>query len=221
MLYLYILILVNIVLIGLYMHARTKGDLRRVIIFQPAAVIVSWLIAASSLLHPGTNVANTTVILTGMGIAIIGDFLNLDMENPNVVLRGLVIAVIAYLTYGIGWTIVNGFHPQDLIVGAVLAVFYVLFMRYLWPDLGNMRIPGLLYGLVLPFTLSRAVSTFFGTEYTVLQSILMSLGALSLYVGDIEFALHTYKRRLPFMLGPILYAGGQLLIASSAVAGGF
>ena len=221
MAHLYILIPVNPVLIGLYMHARTKGDLKRVSIVQPAAVIVSWLIAASSLLQPGTNVANTVVILAGMGIAIIGDFLNLDMENPSVVLRGLVIAVIAYLTYGIGWTIVNGFHTQDLIVGVVLLAFYAPLMRYLWPGLGDMRIPGLIYGLVLPFTFWRAVSTFFGTEYAVLQSILMSLGALSLYVGDIEFAVHTYKRRLPFMLGPILYAGGQFLIALSAVASGF
>ena len=34
--------------------------------------------------------------------------------------RGLVIAVLAYMTYAIGFTVLNGFHSQDLLVGAVL-----------------------------------------------------------------------------------------------------
>ncbi len=80
-----------------------------------------------------------------------------------------------------------------------------------------MRIPALIYGLVLPFAFWRAVSTFFGTELSTPQSAFLSLGTLSLYVGDIEFAIHTYRRRLPRMFGPILYAGGQFLIALSTL----
>ncbi len=215
MVLLYFLVPLNVILIGLYMYVRTKGDLKKVIFFQPGAVITSWLIAAASLWQPEANRGYTTIVLVGMAIAILGDFLNLDMENPDVVLRGLVIAVVAYLTYGIGLTVINGFQAADLWVAAGLLVFYAAFMRYLWPDLGAMRLPGLIYGLVLPFTFWRAVSTFFGAEFLTQQAILVSLGTLSLYVGDIEFAIHTYKRRLPVMLGPILYAGGQLLIALS------
>jgi uncharacterized membrane protein YhhN len=110
-----------------------------------------------------------------MGIAIVGDFLNLDMENPKVILRGLVIAVAAYLTYGIGVTAINGFHPQDLIAGVPLLIFYAVLMRHLWPDLGELRLPALIYGLVLPFTLWRALSCFFGTELSALQATSLSL----------------------------------------------
>jgi hypothetical protein len=70
---------------------------------------------------------------------------------------------------------------------------------------------------VLPFTFWRASSCFFGSELSTLQAMCLSLGALSLYVGDIEFAIHTYKKRLQVMYGPILYAGGQLLIAVSTL----
>jgi uncharacterized membrane protein YhhN len=212
-----ILVPLNLIGIGLYMHARTRNDLRRVIIFQPGSVILSWLIAASSLLRPDAHVGFTSVVLLGMGIAIVGDFLNLDMENPNVILRGLIIAVLAYLTYGVGVTVIDGFHRQDLVVGALLLAFYVVLMRYLWPDLGDLRTGALIYGLVLPFTFWRAVSSFFGSELSLLQSLFLSLGTLSLYVGDIEFAIHTYKGRLRGTYGPILYAGGQLLIASSTL----
>jgi hypothetical protein len=69
----------------------------------------------------------------------------------------------------------------------------------------------------LPFTFWRALSCFFGTELSTLQSVFLSLGTLSLYVGDIEFAVHTYKRRLAVMYGPILYAGGQMSIALSTL----
>ena len=212
-----ILVPLNLLAIGLYMRARLEGDLGRVIVYQPASVILSWSIAASSLLQQDANQAFTAVVLSGMGIAIVGDFLNLDMENPKVILRGLVIAVAAYLTYGIGVTAINGFHPQDLIAGAPLLIFYAVLMRHLWPDLGELRLPGLIYGLVLPFTLWRALSCFFGTELSALQATSLSLGALCLYAGDIEFAIHTYKRRLPVVYGPILYAGGQLLIAVSTL----
>jgi uncharacterized membrane protein YhhN len=217
MTYLLLLVLLNLTAIGFYMNARVRGDLRRVIIFQPAAVILSWLIAAASLLRPDANVTFSVVVLVGMGIAIVGDFLNLDMENPAVVLRGLFIAVVAYSTYGIGVTVIDGFHRQDLIVGAALLVFTVLLMRHLWPDLGEMRVPGLIYGLVLPFAFWRAVSTFFGTELSPLQSLFFSLGTLSLYFGDIEFAIHTYRRRRSILYGPVLYAGGQLAIALSTL----
>lgn len=214
-----LLALLNLVFIAFYMRARINENLRQVAFFQPGAVILSWLIAASSLLSPQVNLPLTIVVLAGMAVAILGDFLNLDMTAPNVILRGLVIALISYLTYGIGLTVLNGFHLPDLATGAVLLIFYALFMRYLWPSLGSMRIPALIYGLVLPFTFWRALSTFFGTQFLPLQSILLSLGTLFLYVGDIEFALHTYKNPRPVMYGPILYSGGQLLIALSTVVG--
>ncbi len=208
------LVALNLAFIGLYMRARLRDDKRQVRIYQPIAVITSWLIAALSLLRPEPDVPLTLVVLAGMGIAILGDFLNIDMEDMRVVLRGLVIAVVAYLTYAIGLTALDGFHVQDLSVGAVLLAVYALVMRTIWARVERpMRVPVLIYALVLPFTFSRAVSTFFGDRFSTLQSVFVSLGTLSLFVGDIEFAIHTFRRRLPVMLGPILYAGGQLLIA--------
>jgi hypothetical protein len=37
----------------------------------------------------------------------------------------------------------------------------------------------------------------------------------TLFIGDIEFAIDAFGKRLPIMFGPFLYAGGQLLIALS------
>ena len=40
-------------------------------------------------------------------------------------------------------------------------------------------------------------------------------GPSGLFIGDIEFAIDAFKKRLPIMFGPFLYAGGQVLIALS------
>ena len=214
MLHLYILIPLNVILIGVYFYARLRDNKRLVKFVQPSAVIVSWIVAATSLFQPNPDIGLTIVVLVGMGIAIIGDFLNIDMSDMAVVLRGLVIAVIAYLTYAIGFTYLSGFHVQDLLVGAVLLIVYAFVMRTIWPGIEKgMRIPVLIYGLVLPFTFSRAVSTFFSERFSAGTALFLSLGTFSLFIGDIEFAIDAFKKRVLFMLGPILYAGGQFLIA--------
>ena len=216
MLPLYILVPLNILLIVIYFFARLRDNKPLVRVIQPAAVITSWVLAAIRLLFEGADLPLTLFVLAGMGIAIVGDFLNIDMSDMKVVLRGLVIAVIAYLTYAVGLTILNGFHLQDLYVGAALLLVYAFTMRTIMPGVDQgMRLPVLIYGLVLPFTFSRALSTFFSGLFSSGTSIFLSLGTFSLFIGDIEFAIDSFKKKLPFMLGPFLYAGGQLLIALS------
>lgn len=223
MYHLYILIPLNLICIGLYYRARLTNNLEQVRFLQPASVIFSLLIAAPSLLAVKTNasLAFSAVILAGMSIALVGDFLNVDMTRPGVVLRGLIIASLAYLTYAVGLLVLVLLRREDLWVGIPLLIFYIGFMIWLWPNLGTMRLPGLIYGLILPFLFWRATCTFLGGGFTVLQSLLLCLGTLSLYAGDIEFAIRTYKPKvklLPVTLGPILYAGGQFLLALSVIA---
>ena len=133
MLPLYILVPLNILLIVIYFFARQRDNKPLVRVIQPAAVITSWVLAASRLLFEGADLPLTLFVLAGMGIAIVGDFLNIDMSDMKVVLRGLVIAVIAYLTYALGFTVLNGFHLQDLYVGAALLLVYAFTMRTILP----------------------------------------------------------------------------------------
>jgi hypothetical protein len=125
-------LLLNLILIGIYFYARRQDNKPLVKIVKPTTVIVSWLIAAGSLLGPNPDLPLVVVIL-GMAIAIISDLLNIDMSDMAVVLRRLVIAVIAYLTYAIGPTILNGFHAQDWIVALILLCVYALTMRTICP----------------------------------------------------------------------------------------
>jgi len=50
-------------------------------------------------------------------------------------------------------------------------------------------------------------------ERTVLVGLV--IGTVMLYLGDLEFGVHRFKKPIPMTFGPFLYAGGQLVISLS------
>lgn len=210
-----IFLVLAIIGIAIYWGARMGDRLSVVAIVQPAITILCIFIALLSLIRRTMPPALAIWVSVGLAIALLGDFLNLDMSNPFVVIRGLIIFVVAYLTYAIGLTVLNGFQKPDLYVGIVALAAYAGLMIYLMPFLGDMKIPGLIYGLILPFLVTRAISTLWGGHFTRAQAMLLIIGTGMVYLGDIEFALHSYAGVVPMVLGPIFYAGGQLVISLS------
>ena len=205
-----------IVVTLLYWRAREHNRLRQVAVLQPLGSALITLVALLSLFRPNVNTTLTLWITAGLLLSFVGDVNNVNMEDERTVFVGLVIFVFAYLAYAIGLTVVNGLHRLDLLPGAILLVLYAATMRYLWPGLGNMQVPVLLYGLVLPVLVWRAASTFFGEVFNPGQSLLLTAGAGALYAGDFEYGIHRFRRpEFHARYGPVLYLGGQLLIALS------
>ena len=209
-----------LIVIGFYVMARAKNDLKRVAVVQPLATILAIVICALSLLTPHAVVGFTAFILAGLVLALIGDFLNVDMTSQKVVIVGLVIFVFAYLVYAVGMAFYNGFHRADLFVAAALLAILCAVMAYLWTGLGPMRIPFVIYGMILCIMVNRAVSTFFGDVFSTTQAVLLTAGTLMIFFGDMLFAITSYKKPSPppaavslNLAGPAMYAGAQLLIA--------
>jgi uncharacterized membrane protein YhhN len=184
-----------------------------VAVIQPFNTVLSITIVLLGLLGPASSARFSLWIAAGMALALVGDINNVNMTDDRTVMRGLVLFVLAYLTYSVGLTLHNGFHPLDWIAGLVLLAFYGIQMRYLWPGLGAWKAPVMIYGLLMPFLVSRAVSTYFGQVFSATQAALLSLGAICLYLGDLEFGIQRFRRPLGFNFGPLLYGGGQLMVA--------
>ncbi len=220
----YHLIAVAFSLVGIYLYfiARKRNDLKMVEFIQPLTTIFIMAVAALGFLSQNANDTYTILILVGLTFSLIGDCWNVDMTDQETVMFGLIVFVFAYLTYPIAFTVVDGFHKEDIIVGLVCVVCYAGVIGYCWQGLGDMKIPGMIYGLVLFILLSRAISTLFGDTFSTIQSILITAGAGMIFLGDIQFALETFRKPPPpkfvidlKVIGPILYAGGQLLVALS------
>lgn len=210
------LVPVNIVLITLYLIARNKQDLKRTAIIQPLTTLVSLTVAALSFLSPHVNPGYTTAILIGMGLCFAADIFNIDMNNPKIFLAGIVAFIFAYLEYAVTYTIFNkGFQAEDIIVGILFIGIYIFLMRLYWKNLGEFKIPVLIYGIFQPLMVTRAISTLFGGEFSMLAAVLVTIGSSMLFLGDVEYGVHRFVKPGKFTVGPICYAGGQLLIALS------
>lgn len=206
---------VSLALISTYMVARNRNDLKKTAIIQPLTTLVSIVIAALSLLSPAGNADYTAWILVGLGLCLLADVFNIDMTNDKILYAAIGVFVIAYLEYAITYTRFNGFQSEDIWIGILFILVYIFLMRLYWKKLGNFKIPVLVYGLVMPFMVTRAISTLFGDTFSTISAVLVSIGSFMLFLGDVEYGIHRFYTPIKFSIGPILYAGGQLLIALS------
>jgi uncharacterized membrane protein YhhN len=202
-------------LIVLYMIARNRNDLKKTTIIQPTLTFLALIVAGLSFFSPQAERSYTTWILVGLGLCFLADIFNIDMTNNTILFAAIAVFVIAYLEYAIAFTHFNGFHRQDLLVGVVFILIYIVLMRLYWKGLGTFKIPILIYGLVMPFMVTRAISTLFGTNFSTVSAILVTSGCTMIFLGDVEYGMHRFRKPLKFFFGPICYAGGQLLIALS------
>ena len=202
-------------LIVLYMIARNRNDLKKTTIIQPTLTFLALVVALLSFFSPAADKGYTTWILIGLGLCFLADIFNIDMTNDKILYAAIAVFVIAYLEYAVTFTRFNGFHRQDLIVAGIFLLVYAFLMQLYWKKLGNFRVPVLVYGLAMPFMVTRAISTLFGIGFSVFSALLVTVGCILLFLGDVEYGVHRFRKPLKFFFGPICYAGGQLLIALS------
>jgi len=209
-------VVLNILLILMYWVARNRQNLKLTAIVQPLTTLLSIIVAVISFFNPQVNHTYVIWILVGLGLSFLADIFNIDMNNDKIFYAGIAVFILAYLEYAVTFTVFNqGFHRQDIIVGIVFLLLYVLLMRLLWKGLGKYKLPVLIYGLIMPFMVTRAISTLSGGSFPTTAAVLVTAGSLMLYLGDVEYGLQRFYKPGKFTIGPICYAGGQLLIALS------
>jgi uncharacterized membrane protein YhhN len=206
---------IYVALIVLYMIARNRNDLKKTTIIQLILTFLALVIAGLSFLSPQGNHSYTAWIMVGLGLCFLADIFNIDMTNDKILYAAIAVFVIAYLENAITFTRFNGWHWQDILVAVIFVLIYIFLMRLYWKGLGNFKVPIMIYGLVIPFMVTRAISTLFGTAFSTISAILVTIGCSMLFLGDVEYGMHRFRKPLKFFLGPICYAGGQLLIALS------
>ena len=206
---------IYLTLIVFYLRARNREDLKKTAILQPALTFLALIVAGLSFLSPAADHGYTVWILVGLGLCFLADIFNIDMANDKILYAAIGVFVVAYLEYALTFTRYSGFHRQDFIVRGVFILIYVLLMSLYWKGLGNFKIPVMVYGLAMPFMVTRAISTLFGNAFSLLSAILVTIGCSLLFLGDVEYGIHRFRKPLKFFFGPICYAGGQLLIALS------
>ena len=209
---------VPFIIIGMLItwRARNKEEYKTVSIFQPITTVLTIAVAALTLLTPNSHLGFTIFMLAGLGLSLAGDIFNINMSKDKILIAALFVFLVAYLIYPIGITVYHGFCSEDIYIGVGLLLIYFFLMIFLWKGLGReWRIPVALYALVMLFMVSRAISTFFGSFFSLTQAILLTIGTSILFIADTEYGIHRFMKPFKMIIGPILYPTGQLLIALS------
>jgi uncharacterized membrane protein YhhN len=195
---------------GLHIRAEYVGPRAQVYLFKPLTMI---LIIAVALVAGADNTSTYKVaVVAGLVCSLAGDvFLMLPRDR---FIAGLISFLIAHVLYIIAFTSRSGFNAS-LPALLVLSMYGALMLRCLWSHLGKMRLPVLIYMLVILMMVLQAWEShrLSGQPHAFLAAIGAALFALS----DSALALNRFRRPFRSAQAIVLstYFAAQWLIANS------
>ncbi len=158
------------------------------------------------------------LMLTGLALSLVGDMLLGWSLERRTFLLGLIAFLVAHVLYTTAFSLANGFSAWDLliiagVVGGCIAAYNVLDM-----DLRTMKIPVLIYLLVISLMLAKAFSSLYLGGITGTALGLVVIGAILFFLSDALLALVKFQRnpaRANRAINLTAYYMGQILLALS------
>lgn len=211
-----IIIALLFVTVILLIRAEFADKRKQIYLFKPISTTLLIMVAVLSFVIPSVyNEKYTLAILIALLLSFGGD-IALMFKSRGAFMAGLALFLLAHIAYAIIFTVYNGLWAGDLISGLIILVISGAVFAFLYSGLDSMKVPVLLYIIIIGFMLNRAFSTLFGDFFTRTQAVLITLGAGLFYISDIILAVNRFKK--PFKYNRIslaFYYSGQLCIALS------
>jgi uncharacterized membrane protein YhhN len=219
----YVEIMYNIVLVFLptalmavLLSYEHKDDPRGVL---PTKTVLSCLFVLTAIVQPHPNPGYYHRLLPGLVLCLGGDVC-LALRRQKMFLIGLVLFLLGHVFYIFAFLYLAQTNSWTLIGSpAFLAVSGTIYLR-LKPYLGKMKIPVLLYLIVITIMVLGAWTVLGDSRLTGFGRIMVFAGALSFYCSDVFVARDRFWKREFFnrLFGLPMYYAGQFLLAFSAAA---
>ncbi|MBN1681323.1 MAG: lysoplasmalogenase [Anaerolineae bacterium] len=204
------LVVLVILCAALTIAASYRDSQRQEYIFKPLTTTLIILIALSD-----TDPISTTyhvLIVAGLVASLAGDvFL---MLPPDYFVRGLISFLFAHIFYIIAFTVEgDGTAPFWTIIPFV--VYGVIILWRLWPDIGSLKIPVMVYITAILIMAWQAANRWLETEQN--GSLLALAGAYLFVASDSVLAVERFKHPFRSARFWVLssYFAAQTLIALS------
>ena len=203
----FLFVIAALIFAGLEWFFEYKKNLWGIYLTKPTVMLLLiafvWFYADVPVLMSGLNTSAIIWFILGLLFCLGGDvFL---MLPERFFLPGLISFLLGHIFYiaGFGMPIPQaGSELTALVIAAVL----ILVSGWVYVKLANgmqvsgkdrMRIPVLIYTIVIALMLFLALLTLFNTEWALLPSILVSVGALLFFISDIMNAWARFVRPIP------------------------
>lgn len=205
-----ILTLLALISASIVIHAEYSGPEVHIYLFKPLTMGFILLIAARA----GKQKASRYryAIVAGLLCSLAGDIFLMLPSDPFV--AGLVSFLVAHLFYIVAFTAGREFRFSLRSFGPFV-LYGILMLAILWPHLGNMKLPVLVYTLVLLVMARQAWERWSRTEQR--GALLAFLGTVSFVISDSALSIDRFLGQ--FAVAPALILGtyftAQWLIALS------
>ena len=208
-----------VITVTLLHRSEFAGDEKGIRLWKPlSSTLMTAVLLLAFFRGECSRAEYTLALLGGMLLCFGGDMALMFMNRSKKAFRiGLVLFLLGHVVYIAVFTWFNGFHREDLISGAILAVLGAGIYLYLLPGLGEMKVPVLVYVIIISLMVNRAVSLFYGGYFTVIQAWLITGGAVLFYLSDVILSLARFRHTWRYgRINLAFYYSGQVLIALSA-----
>jgi uncharacterized membrane protein YhhN len=212
MLLFFAILLAAILLLVLLVYEKREEQKPRLI----GKTILSCLFVLVAFLQPSSVPSYGKFILIGLIFCLAGDVC-LALPGDKIFRAGLIAFLVGHIFYVIGFTYLVPV-SKWFIPGAVLFwVFSLLVFLWLRPHLKAMRVPVVVYILVITVMASGAWAVFDKSASPFRGRTFVFVGAFLFYVSDVFVARNQFVKRefLNRLIGLPLYYAGQFLLAFS------
>ena len=193
----------------------------QVYVFKPLSTLIVVAVAGLSLLQPERNLTYTVGVLVALMFSLVGDVALMFEEKRSVLLAGLGSFLLVHVAYAVVFTMLGRASWWDVLSAGVLLAAGAGIYALLKANLAAMRIPVVVYIIVISVMVSRAMTTLSGPAIGTGQAVMIAVGAVSFYMSDGILAVCRFRRPWRYRrISLVFYYGGQLLIALAASGSG-
>lgn len=207
------IIVAAVVLLGALLYYERTRESGKVL---PVKTILSCLFILTALVQPHPLPRYYYFILLGLIFCLGGDVF-LALQHEKAFLLGLISFLLGHVFYVIGFFQIASFSGWAWIGAAGCLVLGAVIYRWLCPHLNEMKIPVLLYIIVISAMVVGAFAVIGSAQLAFPGRLLVFFGALFFYFSDIFVARDRFLKNQFFnrLIGLPLYYLGQFLLAFS------
>jgi len=170
-----------------------------------------------SFLKPVQNLTYTIGVTAGLLLSFGGDVALMFQEKRKPFVIGLGLFLLAHVAYAVVFTILGVFSARDLLSAALILAPGAGMFLLIRPNLGTMKVPVLVYIVVISVMVNRAASTLLSPVFEASQAWMVLVGAILFYISDVILAANRFWKPWKYnRISLAFYYSGQLLIALAA-----
>ncbi|MBN2601721.1 MAG: lysoplasmalogenase [Candidatus Marinimicrobia bacterium] len=215
----YILIVILIATVTLLIRAEINVKKKQIYLFKPISTILLIAVVSTSIISGNYfSLHYSQWILLALLLCLFGDIALMFQENLRAFQIGLVFFLVAHGVYALAFFKFSGGNAAPLGMTVSLAIIGAIGYFYLYPKLGLMKLPVLVYILIITYMLNRAMATHFCSNFNHQQAWLISVGASLFYISDFMLAVNRFRWSFKYnRISLAFYYSGQLFIALSTL----